>query len=827
MNELALPAVCLVMLMGASSSGKSTFAAKHFGPFETISSDYCRGLVSNDVNNQSATTPAFELLHTIVDKRLAAGLLTVVDATNTQASARASLVALAKAHDVLPVAIVFDLPAAVLLQRHDQRTDRAFGRDVIRRQCSQLHASIKNLGREGFRHINVLTTPQEVDDATIIRTRLFNDLRDDHGPFDIIGDVHGCLDELVALLGQLGYQLQYDDTGRPIDATNPDGRRVIFLGDVTDRGPNVVDVLRLSMGMTANGHALAIMGNHEHKLVRALERRPVSMNHGLPETIEAVTAEGQDFTSTVLTWCQELISHYVLDDGRLVVAHAGLKQAYQGRTSGRVRAFALYGDTTGESDEYGLPVRYPWANEYRGKAMVVYGHTPIVNPEWINNTICIDTGCVFGGALTALRYPEKQLVTVPAGRVYAEPRRPIASNSVGRVPDQLDITDVLGKRVISTRLLGNVTIQADQAAGALEVISRFAAAPARLVYLPPTMSPVAASSIDGYLEHPADAFSYFAAGGATTVMCEEKHMGSRAVALIRRGGGGIVHTRTGRPFFDAPTEATTLTRLDDALARSGLWDELDADWVLIDAELLPWRLKAAAMIDEQYWPVATSAAAMYGAAIPALEQAMARGLDLAQTLSLATHQRDDAAAYGRVIERFGADGPVRIAPFQILACTGTTLYDRPHTWHMAAATQLAQADPDLIIATKHIAVDLKDANAVADATTWWSQIADDGAEGMVVKPMTSPHISPKGLLQPGLKVRGREYLRITYGPDYLDRLDDLRRRNVARKRSLALREYALGLQAVDLFTADAPLWRVHECVCAVLALESDPVDPRL
>ncbi|MDR0848603.1 MAG: polynucleotide kinase-phosphatase, partial [Propionibacteriaceae bacterium] len=615
-HDLAIPELSLVLLVGASGSGKSTFAAQAFAPFEVVSSDYCRGVVSNDPTDQNATADAFALLHEIVATRLRRGLLTVVDATNVQPSARKSLIALAKDHDVLPVAIVLDIDEKTCIERNKAR-NTSFGESVVHKQVTQLRQSLKGLGREGLRHIHILTTPEQVEQARIVRTRLFNDLHDDHGPFDVIGDVHGCLDELVEILSKMGYDIIYSDPAdgiesgptsgppTPIDAIPPEGRRVIFLGDLIDRGPNVVGVLRLAMGMTKNGHALAVPGNHEAKLVRALGRgAKVQTTHGLVQTLADLEAEGEEFTIAVRQWCDGLISHYVLDDGRLVVAHAGLKEAYQGRASGRVRAFALYGDTTGESDEYGLPVRYPWANDYRGKAMVLYGHTPIPETQWVNNTLCLDTGCVFGGSLSALRYPEKELVQVKAARVYAEPVRPLRPPDPEREPDIIDATDVLGRRTVQTRWMGPLTIQAEQGAGAFEVMSRFAAEPRRLAYLPPTMSPVETSHLDNYLEHPLEAFAYFAKQGVGEVICEEKHMGSRAVAFVNRipSRTDIVHTRTGRPFFAPGLEEQAITRLRAAVDKAGLWDEWDTDWVLLDAELLPWSLKAESLIRGQYLP---------------------------------------------------------------------------------------------------------------------------------------------------------------------------------------------------------------------------------
>ena len=423
-RELGIPELSLVVLIGVSGSGKTTFARHHFGRFEVISSDFCRGLVSDDENSQAATADAFDVLTYIAGKRLAAGRLTVVDATNVQPAARRQFVELARTHDVLPVAIVLDLPKSLCTQRNSSRPDRTFASQVIHRQHDQLRRSLRGLHREGFRKIHVLRSPAQAEAAVVVRERLLTDYRDRTGPFDVIGDVHGCRTELETLLGKLGYQVIRDGTGRAVDAQPPGDRTAVFLGDLVDRGPDSAGVLRLVMGMVAAGHALAVPGNHENKLTRALSGRNVQVSHGLAETLSQLAGEDEAFRKDVAEFCHSLVSHLVLDGGHLVVAHAGLKEAYQGRASGRVRSFALYGDTTGETDEFGLPVRYPWAHDYRGRAMVLYGHTPTPEPEWVNNTMCLDTGCVFGGRLSALRYPEKEMVSVPAERVWYEPARP-------------------------------------------------------------------------------------------------------------------------------------------------------------------------------------------------------------------------------------------------------------------------------------------------------------------------------------------------------------------------------------------------------------------
>jgi len=394
---ITIPDLSLVVLVGPSGCGKSTFARKHFKPTEVLSSDYCRGLVSDDENNQAATKDAFEVLHFIAATRLAAGKLTVVDATNVQPESRKPLVALARQYHVLPVAIILNLPIRLCEDRNRQRSDRNFGPHVIRQQQQQLRRSIRNLKREGFRYIYELSTPEDVDAVVIERQPLWNNRKNEHGPFDIIGDVHGCFDELHSLLTTLGYHI---NSG--YEAHHPEGRKAIFLGDLVDRGPKIPEVLKLVMTMTEAGHAIAVPGNHDTKLMRKLRGRDVQITHGLAESLRQLDDEPAEFKQRVAEFIDSLASHYVLDDGRLVVAHAGLKEELQGRGSGKVRAFALYGETTGETDEFGLPVRYNWAAEYRGQAIVVYGHTPVPEPEWLNGTICIDTGCVFGGKLTAL-----------------------------------------------------------------------------------------------------------------------------------------------------------------------------------------------------------------------------------------------------------------------------------------------------------------------------------------------------------------------------------------------------------------------------------------
>jgi protein phosphatase len=840
--KLELPELSLVVLVGVSGSGKSTFGRTHFLASEVISSDFCRGLVADDENAQDATKDAFDVLHYIVGKRLARGRLTVVDATNVQPEARKPLVELARRYHVLPAAIVFDLPERLCQDRNRDRPDRDFGPHVIRNQQRQLRRGLRNLKREGFRQIHVLDSPEAVEAAAIVRTPLWNNKQSEHGPFDIIGDVHGCADELEELLDLLGYA--------PADGAyaHPEGRKAVFVGDLVDRGPRILDTVRIARAMVERGSAFAVPGNHDQKLVRALRGRDVKIAHGLDRSLAELDAH-PDERDDVATFLDSLVSHYVFDDGQLVVAHAGLKEEMQGRGSGKVRDFALYGETTGETDEFGLPVRWNWAAEYRGKATVVYGHTPVPEPEWLNRTINIDTGCVFGGRLTALRYPELELVSVPARAVYAASLRPLFEESAPerlttqqREDELLDIDDVLGKRLIETRYARTVTIREENAIAALEVMGRFAVDPKWLVHLPPAVSPAETSSLPGLLEHPAEAFAYYRHEGVAQVICEEKHMGSRAIVVVcrdeasaRRRFGvvgeafGCCYTRTGRRFFDDDAlELEFLERVRAAADRGGLFDGLATDWLLLDCELMPWSAKAQQLLQEQYAAVGAAGRVGVGAAVRALEAAGADALVARYAARLADVERY-TDAYRRYCWPVGRVEDLKLAPFHLLASEGAVHVDKPHTWHLEQIGRLVAEDAELLRATASVAVDTTDPRSEERATAWWEELTGAGGEGMVVKPLDVVVRGRRGLAQPALKVRGREYLRIIYGPEYTEpeNLDRLRQRGLGAKRSLAVREFALGIEALERFVREEPLRRVHECCFGVLALESEPVDPRL
>lgn len=856
--EIKVPQLSLIVLVGASGSGKSTFAKTHFGPYEVVSSDTCRGIVSNDENSQSATQDAFDLLYYIVGKRLKNGLLTVVDATNVQPQSRKQLVALAKEYHTLPVCIVLDMPHSLCEARNQEREDRNFGGRVIRIQQQQLRKGLRSIKKEGFRFLHTFKSPEDVASISgIKREKLYNDKKDISGPFDIIGDIHGCDEELQELLEKLGYETKEVPEAQgnyEMDISHPEGRQVVFVGDLIDRGPSSPAVLKRVMSMVHSGSAHCVPGNHDMKLHKKLTGKNVNLKHGLAETLEQLALETPEFHEEVKAFLKSLISHYIFDQGKLLVAHAGLKEEMHGRASGATRSFCLYGETTGETDEFGLPERLNWAAEYKGRTKVVYGHTPVYKAQWFNNTIDIDTGCVFGGELTALRYPENELVAVAAKREYCVAAKPLKALEESNLTHQqafddlLHIEDLIGKRMVQTKLRNNITLSDESSIAALEVMTRFAVNPKWLIYLPPTMSPSETSPLPGYLEHPSEAINYYAHNGIKELVCEEKHMGSRAVLVICRDeetalsrfgianeGFGICYTRTGRNFFnDSTMEQAFLERVKKALDLSSFWERHQSNWVCLDAELMPWSAKAQSLLQEQYAAVGASASNALVQVAKSLEQATGRGLEAAKLLlEQVNHKQQAVAKFQKAYRHYCWEvvsvDDYKLAPFHILATEGQVHTDKSHQWHMQEIAHFCKPDPQLLCITPYKIIDTTSEASIQQAIDWWHSLTQKGGEGMVVKPMQFVAHGQKGLLQPAIKSRGSEYLRIIYGPEY-DRdvhLERLKKRGLGRKRNMALKEFALGIEALERFVNKEPLRRIHECVFGVLAMETEEVDPRL
>ncbi|MDY6992317.1 MAG: polynucleotide kinase-phosphatase [Pseudomonadota bacterium] len=844
---ITIPEMSLIVLIGASSSGKSTFAHHHFHTTEIVSSDFCRALICDDETNQSVTQDAFEILHSIVAKRLAQKRLTVIDATNVQAAARKSLLQLAQQYHYPSVAMVFNIAETYCQRRHQHRLDRHFEPQVIQQHYSDLRQSLSKLKQEGFQYINIFNAPAEIEVAQIRRLPLSNNLTHDSGPFDIIGDVHGCFEELVELLQRLGYRLssfQTPDLSQPqYSVTHPQGRRVIFLGDLVDRGPKIPAVLRLVMDMVADGSALCILGNHEAKLARKLNGKNVQLTHGLAESIHQLTSTPTTFQHQVTLFIDNLIEHYQLDKGKLVVAHAGLTESLQGRVSGQVREFALYGKTTGETDEWGLPVRENWAATYQGRALVVYGHTPVAEAQWLNRTVCIDTGCVFGGKLTALRYPETELVTVAARATYRESIKPFLATDKRAPPisettiDDTVVEPLTPQRSISTRLNGEIVIQPHQASKASEQIEHSDIHPNWLIYLPPKYSPPKSHQYDDWLEHPAEALSYYQQQGVHKVLCQKHFIGTTAIIIVCRHHAavqqhfgietqdtlGSCYTRYGQRFFaDLDSETAFLARIHQALTQAGFWEDLQTDWLALEAELI-----TPQTLLQQQWALMNAVAhTLFPQILSLLDQAHARDVD---THELQQYYQTRTQALATTVEQNCPQTPESIAelklvPLHILATEGQLYWQKTPIWQVKKLTALSQQASDLIQIPPYHIIDFSKYGSQKTCIRWWSTLNQQAdTAGIIVKPFSVLRKGQQGWIQPALYCRGREYLRLIYGPEYTlpEQLTQLRTRTLTHQRQLAINGFALGIEALERFVHKRPRPQIQECILALLALEQD------
>lgn len=838
-RTMGLPDPSLVFLLGARGSGKSTFARRFFDPSEVVSLEECRKRVGDDLAGHTPNAAAMTLFYTIIESRLDAGRLVVVDADNTNVETRKSLVSLARKHHLFAVAIALQIDERICIERNAARSDCLVSPYEVKRATEAVRKVVETYAREGIREVHVLSTPEAVNEAVVSRHRLWTDKRDDCGPFDIIGDVHGCADELEALLEMLGYRITWDDALRwGVRVTPPAGRRVIFLGDLIDRGPRIVDCLRIAMSMVDDGAALCVPGNHEVKLLRKLRGRTVSITHGLAETLAEFERTTPAFRDDVACFIDRLVGHYVLDDGRLCVVHAGIKEGMQGRSSSAAREFGLYGDTTGETDDYGLPVRHDWATGYRGRACIVYGHTPMLVAEWVNNTICIDTGCVFGGALTALRYPERELVSVPAAKRYFEPRKPLVArlSQAGQAGETapIDLPDLDALRtsgVIKTRFRYHVAVPEEHVAAVVEMLSRYCVDPRWLVYLPPVTSPVDASTRPGTLEHPEEAFAYYRHKGFFQVVCQEKQESKRVVIAICRdsnaartvfgtsdGRAGIVHTRTGRPFFDnRNAEEQFVERIRSAMERARIFDD-HGPFVVFEADVLNANERPPAPID----------LAGYEATMDALASAKARGIDVGSLRERLQNRHERLSEHNRAAKlRSDRSNDLRIVPLQILASDETPWLSRAYPHHAALIARFVEVDDTLFAKAATMEVTLGDIASERAAIAMWEACAAKGTYGIVVKPFDHSPTSRLGLVLPALECRTPSALRFVYGPEY-DVEENLKRianRSLSALRFRVLNQFVLGMEALARFVEREPLSRVHVCMGAALALECESPEP--
>lgn len=878
-SHVSIPNPSLVVMVGVSGSGKTTLASKitkmlfcdeadprkHMNRnYCHIGSDECRAIVCGDPRNQSCTPNAFAVFRSIIDNRLAYRQFTIADATNLRSEDRNSLVRIAKANHLPVVAIVLHAPHEICVTRNEGRTERPA--ELVKKQSRTIANDMRWIQKEGF---DAVYHVDGTNEGMAAHTFTFETLPCEQyksltGPFDIIGDIHGCADELKELLRKLGYADRENDNGE-IWYHSQTRRTAVFLGDLCDRGNQNVEALKIVLSMVEHGHALWCPGNHDRKLARVLRGVGASGNfskYGIGKTLEELlvlskrVAEDELSPDTspadnalaqrFLKVFDTLPDHYVLDGGRLVVAHAGLTEKYHGRVGKDVMEAALYGvekdGKTQDADK--MPEREDWAASYKGRAVVVYGHNHVQRAIWRNNTICIDTDCVQGGELTALRYPERELVAVKAKACYyGEPR------NAGRVPEPepLEISSFFGERTLQA--VGSfIRVSREQMEAGIEATTCHAIDPRRLIYIPPTMSPCESSAKPDLLEHTDEALAYYRSKGLNHVVLQEKHMGSRACLLLCRDEGvanrwfgasflGDCWTRTGRRFFDGNIHTQVIAEAHRLAYSGGLFDS--REWALLDCEIMPWNLKAAGLLVKQYAATGTALSRVSRAMIDAAKNLGDRigwnettGRHNDPCIKMDTDARDFITSYRNHCQPMRGLSDVRIAPFHLLADDLKVYEDHDNTIRNDLVPLMPPIDVQntptgLFVPTQSLCINIGDMDA---ASEFFDRVTSVGGEGVVVKPTTG--LLPgeaNQRIQPAIKVRGKDYLRIIYGPHYLwpEHLERLKKRGVDRKRRLAAQQAALGLEALRRFVGCAPIASVHECIIGILGLDSESLDPRL
>lgn len=863
--EIRLPYSGIVLLVGPSNSGKSTFLQslinnKQILPSEVISSDDFRVLVSDiefvDWKNrpkdeadgifdqyQSISKEAFSLMDSLIEKRCRLNKLTFVDATHLHSDDRKRYIEIARRLHVPITALVIDVDQNTLLAR-DEIRDNPRGKRRIKQQYQTFKREKRFIKKEGYLATYFLS---DMEDITLVRKNTNPIEIDVDKGIDIIGDIHGCYDEMIQLLQKLGYEKNSEEY-----YVHPEGRRFLSLGDIMSRGPKSLATMEFFLRHVNAGFAYMIDSNHGWKIARWLDGRNVNLNHG-DELVEEefkyyLEQYGEERTMELKQQLKQLLlkapSHYILTKNSVptaVCVHAGIRDEFIGKQSYDISDFCRYGDTDG-FDESGKPIRKEWTIHHKSSSLIIWGHDPKPKPLIMNNTINIDQGVVFGGELTAFRYPEKEFIAVKARRDYSGgSNNPLLELEKNRL-NPPNIAKFVNGYSVLTDTLGEVRIPKNQVVPAIDTVSHYTVPLEELVYIPPTMSPTPNPSVlEDYLEHPKEAIDYFRSMGIERMVAEKKHMGSRGVLLLFRDKKagmkyigretlGVIYTRTGRRFFKEEIEEEVLLRINEGFCSNDYFAKYDTEYVLLDAEIMPWNLKAKELISNQYAHVAENAILDRTLLTDKLKEAARLNPDVGNWLREYEGKLDNARVFHEVFQNYCWDvegiDRIQIAPFHVLAHSKETFFHKAHTWHMEMNVEFAKM-VDIFVETEYRLID--DQSSEEEVIRWWETITKDGHEGIVIKPefFISKH---KGkIIQPAIKVRGRKYLNIIYGMDYLrpENLTRLKERNTSKKQKLALKEFALGVEGIERFVHGESIERIHECVLGTLAMESDPVDPRL
>jgi polynucleotide kinase-phosphatase len=873
----------ILILSGTSSSGKSTLASAHFKSSQVLSSDFFRTMVSDesvtkkmpekvDVDQdyerferiifqeyKKISEDAFDLLKETLKKRAKNNRLTVIDATSLYAEDIQAYAKIAKENHV-PISIVFlNIPYKQVIE-NDAKRENARGNQRIKRQqqlLKRLMNQKKSLDKAGIREIYDI---QSLDNVHIEIENPQNIISIDKG-IDIIGDGHGLLQTRIQLFKKAGYVLGEDGLFR-----HPNGRKIVYVNDETSRGflssdeikygryPSIAMMVSMKEHVEAN-LAYAVDSNHNYKIWRWLEGRNVTLAHGDEKVEEEFEAFAQEFgeEKTLLlkkelaAFLKSLPSHVIIEDRgfhRAVVTHAGIKDDMIGKFSREIRDFCRFGPTDGLEDS-GKPKRLDWTKEHKNGQLIIWGHEPHPNVTLENDTINVDTGGFCGHYLSMLRYPEMDILQEKNDISFVEDENnPILKQKKKRF-EFPNLSRLLYGFDLQTSF-GTFRAGAKNVQSVIESVSTRMAPFEEVFYVPPTMSPTPkTSSLDDFLEHPQEAFDYYKNQGITRLVCEKKHMGSRAYITLfknkqvgeryfNRPSLGSILSRNNIKFFKKEEEEIVLTKLNEDL--QPYFDEMNTDLLVIDAEILPWNLKASGLITKQYGLTSNAAIHKRKTHVERLLSFQeTRSINIQDEIDQAKHLLENAEKFHKAFTYYCWDNDVRklegikIAPFHILAFSHKTNFDENHVWHMVQGIRLAELS-DLMMQTEHKVLDLNDEHAVKEITRWWLEMTAEGHEGMVIKPLDFiSYNQHEDIIQPAIKVRGREYLRIIYGMDYLDEenLSIIKKRSASKKMKNALNEFKLSMESIQRFIDQESISRIHECVVASLSYENEKLDPRL
>jgi protein phosphatase len=832
---LRLPKFSALAVLAPTAFPVAEWARRHFDPQICLDPSDCQQLLGVAAVPPSAD--AYALVTQAFQLRLAAGKTTVLLQAPLDQSGRQFIRSACRKYHTQLLVLSIELPEDELAALAP-----AYDRALWAREQDLLEQNLQFLDKEGIQQHFRIRSSAELAALQVEWQPLPCDRSELAGPFDLIGSLHGCHAELLALLAKLGYDRAHDPDG--LLPLHPQGRLPVFLGDMADRGPGSAQALALVKAMTTAGKALTVLGNQDRALLEFLRAEP----DGDPGELALWWSQASPAEkSATLAWIAALPSHLVLDGGRLVAVHGGIQAEMIGRHTQPITAFCTFGSTPSEHNAVQKEPLASWVEDIPAGTTVVFAHQPLVDAVDAGRYVAVDTACLYGGQLSAFRYPEREFVQVPAETAHetatwpalAAPQAPLhAAAERWLLPDE----HFNGRFLVQTTSGFTFTTTEAQYNVVTEFLEAEAVSPRWLIYLPPSMSPPQPAAQAGYLEHPVEAFSYYEKKGQTHVMVQEKLDGRRAVVVLCRdqaaaaarfgaedGRLGVVYSRRGRPIFADPAEERELLgQLHAAATAAGLWEALRTDWICCEGQLCGGKFQPARRAEEER--IAAGVVATWPRSLELLAHSTASGPEFEALKARMGERSAGAQALARICARpEAADGDWFFVPYHLLAAQSGVFFDRPHAWHLEQLAAFTQANAPRVRALRAELLDLQDHDQRRKLINWWQELSDQGAPGIVVKPVTLELFINQEYLQPAMKVRGREALRKVYGPFYTDPelLAHHRNRSLKERRELSVRHFALGKEGLERFVAGRPHYEVFQTVFTHLAISTMDGNPLL